>query len=247
MKLSKCYKKELLVLILKYLENNRLTKTANALVEEFKFFDLKDATLCDNISLEIILKEYLAFYSMRFDKEPRIIKDSEWTAKKSAQIIKKNLLADKEDQKLVESAHSNISKSVENIVLKNLNSLNSSNKEIFFLFDEDAQQAFKNIELEFNQKNYNIGHNDIFKNWKDSKITTVLIYGPPGNGKTFAANGLAAKLDAKIISIDSAGIVSKWRGESEKNLHQIFKDLDNSDDECKILFFDEIDSLLGSR
>ncbi len=71
-----------------------------------------------------------------------------------------------------------------------------------------------------------------------------LFSGPPGTGKTMAAEVIAAELDLDLYKIDLSTIVSKYIGETEKNLEKIFREAENSN---AILFFDEADSLFGKR
>jgi hypothetical protein len=72
----------------------------------------------------------------------------------------------------------------------------------------------------------------------------VLFAGPPGTGKTMAAEVLAIKLDLPMYRIDLSQVVNKYIGETEKNLKRVFDAADISD---MILFFDEADSLFGRR
>lgn len=76
------------------------------------------------------------------------------------------------------------------------------------------------------------------------KGLNVLFCGPPGTGKTMAAEILAHELRLGLYKIDLSQIVSKYIGETEKNLHQIFREAQASH---AILFFDEADALLGKR
>lgn len=73
---------------------------------------------------------------------------------------------------------------------------------------------------------------------------TVLFAGPPGTGKTMAAEIIAAELGLDLYKIDLSTVVSKYIGETEKNLEQIFTEATNSN---AILFFDEADALFGKR
>lgn len=73
----------------------------------------------------------------------------------------------------------------------------------------------------------------------------ILFSGPSGTGKTLMAKALAGETGLNFISISSPILFSKWLGESEKALHQIFKKAKQSAP-C-ILFFDEIDALLPKR
>jgi len=73
---------------------------------------------------------------------------------------------------------------------------------------------------------------------------TILFAGPPGTGKTMAAEVIAADLGLDLYKIDLSTIISKYIGETEKNLERIFSEAENSN---AILFFDEADALFGKR
>ncbi|HRH49345.1 MAG TPA: AAA family ATPase [Panacibacter sp.] len=73
----------------------------------------------------------------------------------------------------------------------------------------------------------------------------ILMYGPPGCGKTFLAKATAGEIDAKFISIGLHDILDMWMGNSEKNLHEVFKVARNNTP-C-VLFIDEVDALGASR
>ena len=77
----------------------------------------------------------------------------------------------------------------------------------------------------------------------------ILLYGPPGCGKTMVAAATAAEIDGYFISVDAASIMSKWLGEGEMNVSKLFSDARKmlSDNKPVIVFVDEIDSLLGTR
>jgi SpoVK/Ycf46/Vps4 family AAA+-type ATPase len=79
--------------------------------------------------------------------------------------------------------------------------------------------------------------------WNESGIS-VLFAGPPGTGKTMAAEVLATLLDLPIYRIDLSQVVNKYIGETEKNLKRLFDLADISD---TLLFFDEADALFGKR
>jgi len=83
----------------------------------------------------------------------------------------------------------------------------------------------------------------------DSKLSmgkgiTALFAGPSGVGKTMAAEVIAMELDIDLYKIDLSGVVSKYIGETEKNLDRIFNAAENAN---AILFFDESDALFGKR
>ena len=90
----------------------------------------------------------------------------------------------------------------------------------------------------------------VLEDWGFSRLCpmgrgiSALFAGPSGTGKTMAAQVLARSLGMEIYRVDLAGVVSKYIGETEKNLRQVF-------DACEranvLLFFDEADALFGKR
>lgn len=76
------------------------------------------------------------------------------------------------------------------------------------------------------------------------KGVSALFCGPPGTGKTLAAEVIAAELNLDMYKIDLSRIVSKYIGETEKNLDAVFV---AAQDANAILFFDEADALFGKR
>jgi SpoVK/Ycf46/Vps4 family AAA+-type ATPase len=78
----------------------------------------------------------------------------------------------------------------------------------------------------------------------------ILLYGPPGCGKTLLAAASAAEIDGYFVNVDAAAMMSKWLGEAEKNVSKLFKmanKLCESENIPILLFIDEIDSLIGTR
>ncbi len=73
---------------------------------------------------------------------------------------------------------------------------------------------------------------------------TAMFAGPSGCGKTLAAEALASQLGVDLYRIDLSAVVSKYVGETEKNLARVFAEVEDSDG---ILFFDEADALFGKR
>jgi len=86
---------------------------------------------------------------------------------------------------------------------------------------------------------------DLFKAFGKKSGGGILLYGPPGCGKTFIAKATAGEIDAKFISIGLHDILDMWIGNSEKNLHEIFA-LARRNKPC-VLFFDEVDAIGASR
>ncbi len=76
------------------------------------------------------------------------------------------------------------------------------------------------------------------------KGLNALFFGPSGTGKTMAAEVIAKDLGLDLYKIDLSCVVSKYIGETEKNLSRIFKEAETSN---SILFFDEADALFGKR
>lgn len=75
----------------------------------------------------------------------------------------------------------------------------------------------------------------------------ILLFGPPGCGKTLIAAAVATEIEANFISVDAASIMSKWLGEAERNVAKLFGSARKSANNGKpaIVFIDELDSLLG--
>jgi SpoVK/Ycf46/Vps4 family AAA+-type ATPase len=77
----------------------------------------------------------------------------------------------------------------------------------------------------------------------------ILLFGPPGCGKTLLAAATAREINAAFYNVDAASIMSKWLGESEKNVAQLFESARLASDKGQpaIIFMDEVDSLIGVR
>ncbi len=79
--------------------------------------------------------------------------------------------------------------------------------------------------------------------WGDAGIS-ALFAGPPGTGKTMAAEVLAAELQLPMYRVDLSQVVNKYIGETEKNLRRLFDAAEQAD---LVLFFDEAEALFGQR
>ena len=86
---------------------------------------------------------------------------------------------------------------------------------------------------------------DIYKAFGKKIGGGILLYGPPGCGKTLLARATAGEINANFISIGLTEVLDMWVGSSEKNLHEIFQNA-RKNAPC-VLFFDEVDALGASR
>lgn len=86
---------------------------------------------------------------------------------------------------------------------------------------------------------------EIAKMYGKSLRGGLMLYGPPGCGKTFIARALAGELGAKFMSIGLSDVLDMWLGESERRLHEIFETARRNSP--AVLFFDEIDALGQKR
>ena len=74
--------------------------------------------------------------------------------------------------------------------------------------------------------------------------SVALFAGPSGTGKTLAAEAIAKDLGTMLLKVDLAATVSKYIGETEKNLNKLF---DEAEQSSAVLLFDEADALFGKR
>lgn len=88
-------------------------------------------------------------------------------------------------------------------------------------------------------------HPDVFKRLGIKPPKGILLYGAPGTGKTMLAKAVASESKANFISIKGPELLSKWVGESEKAVREVFKKARQT--APTIIFFDEIDSLVPRR
>lgn len=88
-------------------------------------------------------------------------------------------------------------------------------------------------------------HPELFQKLAVDPPKGVLLYGPPGTGKTMIARAVASESDANFISVSGPEIVSKYYGESEQKIREIFEEAEKNSP--SIIFIDEIDSIAPKR
>src|SRR5881409_3670532 len=88
-------------------------------------------------------------------------------------------------------------------------------------------------------------HPEIFERIGIEAPKGVLLYGPPGTGKTLLAKAVASETNANFYSISGPEIMSKFYGQSEENLREIFKQAEEN--APSIIFIDELDSIAPKR
>jgi transitional endoplasmic reticulum ATPase len=86
---------------------------------------------------------------------------------------------------------------------------------------------------------------EIFAHMNTAPPKGVLLYGPPGTGKTMLAKAVANESEANFISIKGPEVLSKWVGESEKAIREVFRKARQASP--TIIFFDELDSITPVR
>lgn len=90
-----------------------------------------------------------------------------------------------------------------------------------------------------------LAHADLFKAYGKSIGGGILMYGPPGCGKTHLARATAGEIKADFIAVGISDVLDMWIGNSEKNLNEVF----DHARQCRpcVLFFDEVDALGANR
>lgn len=103
---------------------------------------------------------------------------------------------------------------------------------------EEVQKIREMVELP-------LRHPELFERLGIEAPKGVLIYGPPGTGKTLLARAVASESEANFVHIGGPELVSKFVGESEERLRQIFKEA--QENAPSIIFMDEIDAIAPKR
>jgi SpoVK/Ycf46/Vps4 family AAA+-type ATPase len=88
-------------------------------------------------------------------------------------------------------------------------------------------------------------HPEIYRKFKKKSGGGILLYGVPGTGKTMIAQAIANEIDAKFYSIKCSDIASKWFGDSEQRIRELFDEARQH--QASIIFFDEFEALGTKR
>ena len=109
---------------------------------------------------------------------------------------------------------------------------------------EDVVSSMRDMIAMVRQRSMILERWDYQRHLGISRGVSALYSGEPGTGKTMAASVIASELGLELIRIDLSQVISKWVGETEKNLGRIF---DEAHDANAMLLFDEADALFGKR
>jgi transitional endoplasmic reticulum ATPase len=90
-----------------------------------------------------------------------------------------------------------------------------------------------------------MNHPDLYRAYGKTIGGGILLYGPPGCGKTYLARATAGEISAGFLAVGINDVLEMWIGNSEKNLHALFEQA-RANAPC-VLFFDEVDALAASR
>lgn len=86
---------------------------------------------------------------------------------------------------------------------------------------------------------------EVYEQFKKRRGGGILLYGVPGTGKTMIANAIANELGAVFYSVKCSDILSKWFGEAEQNIKELFDEAEKNP--VAVIFFDEFDALGTTR
>lgn len=119
---------------------------------------------------------------------------------------------------------------------------NKSNKKVFLKDIAGLQNAKESF---YEKIVLPIKHKDIYQKYNKKTGGGILLYGLPGTGKTLFAEAVSNEIEAKFFSIKVSDIESKWVGESERNIRELFEKAREA--EKAIIFIDEFEAIGGKR
>lgn len=264
----------ILTLISRYLQSVGYMELSQKVVNE-SGINLDKFDVADNIDLAIILREFEDYYFLRHNKQPKLLKKSEAVeekkvnkavvgkgkiaaaAKKGAEEKKEELeLSGKAINRPKEAEVESHEEFYENRLLKPLPDYPAEYKELAQTIYRDICMAnpgvyFKDIiglteakrllkEAVLMPMKYPHLFTGLLEPWKG-----ILLFGPPGTGKTMLAKAVATECRTTFFNISASSIVSKWRGDSEKLVRVLFELAKHY--EPSTIFIDEIDSIMSQR
>ena len=152
---------------------------------------------------------------------------------------------DEKYQELIDDEFNEINEKNIEPKTKSIRNNNSNNKSIPKIFMKDIA-GLKEAKEAFNDRVIlPIKHRDLFEKYGKTVGGGILLYGLPGTGKTMFAQAVANELNAKFFSINCSDIMSKWYGESESNIKQLFTKAKNAP--IAVIFFDEFEAIGRKR
>lgn len=152
---------------------------------------------------------------------------------------------DEKYQELIDDESNEINEKNIEPKTKSIRNNNSNNKSIPKIFMKDIA-GLKEAKEAFNDRVIlPIKHRDLFEKYGKTVGGGILLYGLPGTGKTMFAQAVANELNAKFFSIKCSDIMSKWYGESESNIKQLFTKAKNAP--IAVIFFDEFEAIGRKR
>lgn len=152
---------------------------------------------------------------------------------------------DEKYQELIDDEFNKINEKNIEPKTKSIRNNNSNNKSIPKIFMKDIA-GLKEAKEAFNDRVIlPIKHRDLFEKYGKTVGGGILLYGLPGTGKTMFAQAVANELNAKFFSIKCSDIMSKWYGESESNIKQLFTKAKNAP--IAVIFFDEFEAIGRKR
>jgi SpoVK/Ycf46/Vps4 family AAA+-type ATPase len=226
---------------IEYAELIKISPDKKSKIGLAKTFFLKGEYSTCNVILEEVIENGLQDFDVLILYTRALLKER--SVSKAIEIYKKALVANPTFQDEELDRELRVSNSVEN-------SLSEEEIDSHFIqkpainFDDvgGMSSVKKEIELKIIKP---LLHPELYKAYGKKTGGGILLYGPPGCGKTYMAKATAGQVNARFISVGLNDILDMWIGSSEKNLHQIFE-VARQNTPC-VLFFDEIDALGASR